>query len=159
MADTKLEITVKAASPAPRDNGTNIPKGNIARAGNALQKAVDGWLDGWFGPGEALPPMAPPGTQVRTLDYDYGLNLQTTRPYARISYHSLREFSRAYPLLRMAIEKVKDRICSQEWTMRVCSYARTNALPSRSSRIAMRRWSAPKSRSKRYRCPLRALAS
>lgn len=110
MAD-KLEIILKSAS--PMNSGTAVPQGALARLGNRAQVL----FNGWFGPGEALPAQAPPGTQVRALDYEFGINIQTTRPFTPVPFHQLRRFAREYFLVRMAIEKIEDRICAMNWAI------------------------------------------
>jgi hypothetical protein len=115
MPDQEITIVVKAAS-APIESGANIPQGAIARVGARIQSTINGW----FGPGESLAAQAPAGTEPRALDYPFGVNMQTnSRQLAPIPYRELREFARSYPLLRIAIEHMKDRICSKNWTIRL----------------------------------------
>lgn len=112
MADQ--EITIKVSG-APRESGSAIPQGVFARLGAGVQAGVNAF----FGPGEALPAQAPPGTPVRAMDYSFGVNM-TQQPQAdALSRHDLRRMAESYPLLRLAIEHMKDRICSKSWSIRL----------------------------------------
>jgi len=99
----------------PMNEGVQVEAGAIARFGQAVGNAIAGW----FSPGSPLPPVAPPDTTPRVFDFPYGVNMNTTRPGEPIPWKTLREFSRNYPLIRVAIERMKDRIVTKRWIIKL----------------------------------------
>src|SRR5437879_2474227 len=66
---------------------------------------------GWFGPGQAPAPSAPPEVAGRRLDYQPGINmLQQPRQYEAITFSDLRALADGHDLLRIIIETRKDQI-------------------------------------------------
>jgi hypothetical protein len=75
---------------------------------------------GWFSPGTPIASTAPPGTPARQIDYTQSQNLNwTPRGAEPISFQRLRTFADNTYLMRVIIEKMKDRICSKEWHFRL----------------------------------------
>jgi hypothetical protein len=72
--------------------------------------------EAWFGPGQALPPLAPrEDTAGRQWDYPSGYNISTQpRRYEGISFALLRGLA-DYDLLRLAIETRKDQLARVKW--------------------------------------------
>lgn len=76
--------------------------------------------DGWFNPSKPMPPMAPQGTLPRQFDFTQSRNLiWTPRGYESISFHHLRAMADGCYLIRVIIEKMKDRIASKSWHFRL----------------------------------------
>jgi len=74
---------------------------------------------GWFGPEQAIAPVAPPGTTPRGFQYTPGQNLiYTPRATEDLTMEDLREFAK-YPIVRYIIETRIDQICRQAWSIRV----------------------------------------
>lgn len=74
----------------------------------------------WFGPLQPLPPLAPPGTQPRRLDYPVGANLDfTPRADEAIGFRELRALADGWDLLRLVIETRKDQVSKVPWTVRL----------------------------------------
>ena len=98
---------------------TVIDGGMIARATGAVRNFIAGVNTAWFGPGQPLAPMAPPGTGGRAFDYNFGTNIQyIPRSSENIGFYELRALADALPLLRVAIETRKDQIQGADWTIR-----------------------------------------
>jgi len=74
--------------------------------------------DNWFGPGEPLSPVAPPGTPVRLWDFRTSQNVNITpRDEEPITYSQLRTLADNYDLLRLVIETRKDQIAKLKWSV------------------------------------------
>jgi len=74
----------------------------------------------WFGPGTAIPPIAPAGTEPRVRDYVYNTNINyAKRKYERISFEQLRSLATENYLIRVILEKVKARLCMVRWEFRL----------------------------------------
>ncbi len=76
----------------------------------------------WFSPLQPVRPTAPPGTRVRQWPYQPGTNIVWTpgsEDTPRIGFDILRAAADSWDLLRLAIETVKDRLCSVEWEVRL----------------------------------------
>ena len=114
------------ADNSPRSNGTNIPQG-LLLSGSTLQQRLNSGAT-FFGPGDSLAPVVPGNPPVRTFDYQFGVNLNTTRPYQRIPYHTLRKFARDCDLLAMAISHMQNRISSKQWVVRLKKLSTETAL-------------------------------
>jgi hypothetical protein len=85
--------------------GTQLPN-SIARA--------------WYGPGTAITPIAPAGTEPRQRDYVYNTNINyAKRKYERISFDKMRELATDNYLIRVILEKVKARLCMVKWEFRL----------------------------------------
>jgi len=75
---------------------------------------------GWFAPGAPIQATAPPGTQARQVDFPQAYNLNwMPRPYDPIPFSQLRLFADNCYLMRVIIEKMKDRICAKSWHFRL----------------------------------------
>jgi hypothetical protein len=76
----------------------------------------------WYGPGTFIPPIATPGTEPRTRDYVYNTNINyAKRKYERVSFDQLRELSTENYLIRVILEKVKQRLATIRWEFRLRS--------------------------------------
>lgn len=92
-----------------------IPLGMADRvSGKDMSAALDP-LQGWFGPGRPIEPIAQQ-TQGRAFDYLTGYNL-TYKPRAEepISFEMLRRLADNFDLLRMVIETRKDQMAKLRW--------------------------------------------
>lgn len=70
----------------------------------------------WFGPGNPLPPVAPPQVAGRTLDYPSAYNLnQRPRAYEPVSFDTLKMLAQNFDILRLVIETRKDQIAAVGW--------------------------------------------
>jgi hypothetical protein len=79
--------------------------------------AAQGVYAGWFGPGQPQTPQAPPDTKTRAFDYPVTRNMTAT-PRAQtgsIGFHELKMMADGSYLMRVIIEKMKDRLCSKGW--------------------------------------------
>lgn len=104
---------------------TPIDQGLVARVSGALRGAIRGAADGWFGPREPLPALAPPEVRGRQLDYPVAINT-VIRPRSEsgengIDFDTLRRLADpaqgGLDLLRLAIETRKDQLSAQKWTI------------------------------------------
>jgi hypothetical protein len=85
-----------------------------------FRERIKSTFDGWFGPGKPIPAIAPPGTPARQIDYPQAFNLNwMPRPYDPISFAQQRLFADNCYLMRVVIEKMKDRICAKSWHFRL----------------------------------------
>jgi hypothetical protein len=76
--------------------------------------------DGWFNPGKPIAAVAPAGTEPRQIDFTQSQNLNwTPRAYEPIGFAKLRMFADNCYLMRVIIEKMKDRICSKTYHFRL----------------------------------------
>lgn len=74
-------------------------------------------VNGWFGPLQPMPPVAPAGTQPRTWDYPVGFNLQVKPKAAEgIDCAALRDLAR-YDIIRVIIENRKEQLLKTPWTI------------------------------------------
>lgn len=105
---------------------TQFSPGFIARVGAALRGAVQGWQNAWMGPGEPQQPQAPE-TKGRAFDYAVALNTTAGKPRTEqgesaIDFPTLRALAEpaqgGLDLVRLAIERRKDQMESQEWAIR-----------------------------------------
>ena len=72
----------------------------------------------FFGPGQPLPPLAPPSAAGRQFDYPAGYNLLVTpRGDLPISFLDLRNLAQNCDLVRLVIETRKDQISKMDWTV------------------------------------------
>jgi len=70
--------------------------------------------DGWYNPSSPIPPVAPEGTEPRQFDYPLVLNQQwLPRAGEKIGYPQLRMMADGCYLIRVIIEKMKDRVLSE----------------------------------------------
>lgn len=94
----------------------------IARAAEGMRVSVRYTLtDEWFGPGQAITPMAPPDVKGRAWDYMPGLNMQIAPrrdSMSGVSFDTLRALADGYDLLRLVIETRKDQIEKLSWMVR-----------------------------------------
>ena len=73
----------------------------------------------WFGPSTPLAPIAPPEVAGRQWDYPTAFNLnQQPRGYEPVSFATLRALADNCDLLRLVIERRKDQLCGQSWSIR-----------------------------------------
>jgi hypothetical protein len=105
---------------------TPIQPGLVARAAGAIRGAIAGAREAWFGPGEPLQTIAPPSVHGRTWDYPVAWNIAVT-PRGEsgengIGFADLRALADptlgGLDLLRIAIEKRKDQMEAQRWSIR-----------------------------------------
>lgn len=98
---------------------TPLDAGFIARAVAGFRFAFTGKGGDWFGPATPIAPMAPKEVQGRRFDYQFGVNMQSTRPRhsEAVSFEQLRALADSYDLLRMVIEKRKDQLEQMDWTI------------------------------------------
>jgi portal protein len=72
----------------------------------------------FFGPGQPLPPLAPPAAAGRQFDYPVGYNLLVTpRGDLPISFLDLRNLAQNCDLVRLVIETRKDQISKMDWSV------------------------------------------
>src|SRR3954469_4145611 len=105
---------------------TQFSSGFIARVGAALRGAMQGWQTAWMGPGEPQAPQAPE-TKGRAFDYPVAINIVAGKPRTEqgesaIDFATLRALAEpaqgGLDLVRLAIERRKDQMESQEWAIR-----------------------------------------
>ncbi len=75
----------------------------------------------WFGPGQALPPVAPKEQGLRQFDYPFAVNqqVQPRVTESNISFSQLRALADNYDLLRLVIETRKDQMVGLPWAFRL----------------------------------------
>jgi hypothetical protein len=102
-----------------------LPPNVFARLGAAARFVISGVNpDGWFGPQQPLPPLAPPEVKGRQFDFPFGANVNyTPRASSGVSFTELRGLADALPLLRTVIETRKDQIAGQSYTVRARAHA------------------------------------
>lgn len=88
----------------------------IVKAAQMLPPSI---ADAWFGPGNPIPPVAPPGTQPRTRSYRYNENIQYDPRKRTFTYAQLRNLADACYPLRIILERFKSRISAHEWEFRL----------------------------------------
>lgn len=90
-------------------------------AAYSLGVGGDTWgSSGWFGPGRAMEPQAPPSVAGRQFDYPQGYNIITQpRAYEAITFDTLRRFADGYDLLRLIIETRKDQMERLRWVIQL----------------------------------------
>ncbi len=76
--------------------------------------------NGWYNPSAPIPPVAPSGTPPRQFDYPLVLN-QTWMPRTgeKVGFPQLRMMADGCYLIRVIIEKMKDRVASKKWHFRL----------------------------------------
>jgi hypothetical protein len=74
----------------------------------------------WFGPLTPMLPIAPTEVAGRALDYMPGYNL-VTEPRANepVTFAMLRMLADSFDPVRLIVERRKDQLCRQPWTIRV----------------------------------------
>lgn len=117
--------------PPPGGIKTPIEPGLVARlagaAGAVVGTMIRGAADAWMGPGQPMQPVAAKDSDVRgrAFDYPFAVNTQQ-RPRGEgqnpISFAVLRALADpaegGLDVLRIAIEKRKDQLASQEWSVK-----------------------------------------
>ncbi len=100
---------------------TPVDSGILSRLGRgarAFLEIVGGTQ--WLGPGEPIPPIAPPEVQIRRLDYPVGYDYTIqSRSYEPVSFQQLQALADNYDLLRIAIETRKRQVARLPWQIRV----------------------------------------
>lgn len=87
--------------------------------GTVASSAAQAFKDGWFGPGQPIPPSAPPDVKGRVMDYMPGLNLYIAQERdSGIGFDDLRALAENWDLLRIIMESRKDEVCKLKWTVR-----------------------------------------
>jgi hypothetical protein len=82
--------------------------------------AAPGEGSDWFGPRSPMHPVAPPQVAGRTWDFIPGFNLATQpRAYAPVTFQALRMLAEAFDPVRLIIERRKDQMARQAWTIRL----------------------------------------
>jgi len=77
-------------------------------------------FDGWFNPSRPMPAVAPEGTPPRQFDYPLVFNQQwMPRAGEKVGFHHMRMMADGCYLIRVIIEKMKDRICAKDWHFRL----------------------------------------
>ncbi len=108
---------------SPNPNGAKATS-LAERIKNGLRYALTGEQpDGWFGPGQQLPPVAPEEVAGRQYDYPFAYNV-SPRPRSEtgensITFDTLRRLADptlgGFDLLRLVIETRKDQMAAQKW--------------------------------------------
>lgn len=89
----------------------------IVKSGQMLPASI---ASAWFGPGNPIPPVAPPGTAPRTRNYRYNANIQYEPGKQRtFSYEQMRNLADTCYPLRIIAERFKARIASHDWEFRL----------------------------------------
>ena len=88
----------------------------IVKGGQMLPQNI---AEAWFGPGNPIPPVAPPGTPPRVRSYRYNENIQYDPRKRRFNYAQLRNLADACYPLRIIAERFKARIASHDWEFRL----------------------------------------
>ena len=97
---------------------TPIDAGILARAVSGIKST----FNGWFGAGEAMPPLVPEeqkkSVEGRVFDYPTHINMRN-KPRANepISFEQLRALADACDTMRLVIETRKDQLCAQSWAI------------------------------------------
>jgi hypothetical protein len=91
----------------------------VADRPGLIDRLRSAW-QGWYDPSTPIPPVAPAGTPPRQFDYPLVLN-QTWLPRAgeKVGFHQLRMMADGAYLIRVIIEKMKDRISCKNWHFRL----------------------------------------
>lgn len=96
---------------------TPIEEGMLARVVRGVRYAVSG-EQGFFGPGQPLPPVAQDDAKGRAFDYPYAVNMQARpRQQESITFDQLRALADNYDLLRIILETRKDQLAAMEWSI------------------------------------------
>ncbi len=75
---------------------------------------------GWYDPSKPIPPVAPAGTPPRQFDYPLVLNQQwMPRAGEKIGFERLRMMADGCYLIRVIIEKMKDRLACKDYHFRL----------------------------------------
>jgi hypothetical protein len=103
----------------------DTPRGNGARSMTSLSPTsvhvnFDETGQNWFGPLTPMLPIAPPEVAGRALDYMPGFNL-VTEPRANepVTFAMLRMLADSFDPIRIIIERRKDQMTRQPWTIRL----------------------------------------
>jgi len=100
------------SSTQPLQVAGGSPRGGIL---GRMAMAINDKLNGWFGPLEPIPVVAPENYDVRQVDYVPGYNRQIRpRGYEAITFVELRNLAQFCDLVRLAIETRKDQIAKLE---------------------------------------------
>jgi hypothetical protein len=105
---------------------TPIDRSLVQRLTGAVSGAIQGASDGWFGPRQPLPALAPPEVRGREFDYPVASNTviqpRGESSESGIDFPTLRALADpgrgGLDLLRLAIETRKDQLASQKWKLR-----------------------------------------
>lgn len=85
---------------------------------NRMVRAVG--FTGWYDPSTPIAAVAPAATQPRQFDFPIVLNQQwLPRSGEKIGYHQLRMMADGCYLIRVIIEKMKDRMSCKDWHFRL----------------------------------------
>lgn len=90
--------------------------GEIVKSGLMLPESI---AAAWFGPGNPITPVAPPGTTPRVRDYRYNQNIQYDPKARSFTYHQMRNLADTCYPLRIIAEKYKGRIAAHDWEFRL----------------------------------------
>lgn len=78
----------------------------------------NGKLPDWFGPGQPIPPQAPPMLAARRYDYPTTSNINSQpRVGEGVSFAMLRRLADSLDLVRLAVETRKDQVCKLSWAV------------------------------------------
>jgi len=104
----------------PAGTRTTIPQGVVARVAAGFRYLMTGKApEGWFGPSDPPPPMAPPETAGRQFDYPSGYNIGSQpRQGEPVTFQHLRALADNYDLMRLVIETRKDQLSKVHWAIR-----------------------------------------
>lgn len=92
------------------------------QARSSFVERVLGAMQGWMNPGNPIQPSAPAGTSVRQFDYPVAVNLNfLPRKNESVTFQQMRNLADGSYLIRIIIEKVKDRIAAKPWHLKLKS--------------------------------------
>ncbi|MCL4504105.1 MAG: phage portal protein [Deltaproteobacteria bacterium] len=105
-----------------------------------LQNQMGVWTqppDDWFGPGQPLPPAAPPAVKGRQFDFPAGSNLAyIPRGDQALSFADLRALALNCDLVRLVIETRKDQLCKLRWAVKAQKGNEKNAAAAAQAKAA-----------------------
>jgi len=112
-----------ASEPGVRDGvrGEPIPQGIMERVKAGIRAGLETFRgkDVWMGPGEPIKPTVDVDAVPRIFPYVPGYNIaRSPRSEEAISFQQLRGLANSYDILRLAIEKLKNKMESLDWTFR-----------------------------------------
>ena len=98
---------------------TPIEPGLIARVTQGVRFILSGTNpDGFFGPGQPLPPVAQGDAEGRAFDYPFGVNTRIQpRTTESVTFAQMRALADSYDLLRLVIETRKDQLAMMPWSI------------------------------------------
>ena len=104
----------------PNDGSkTPVEAGLIARVTQGVRYILSGTVsDGFFGPGQPLPPVAQDDAVGRAFDYPFGVNTRIQpRTTESVTFAQMRALADSYDLLRLVIETRKYQLAAMPWSI------------------------------------------